>query len=258
MRMGNCLGVFWGNRGHGHQCRCVEHLEDGQHFENVIRHELQKVEQMEEGRRLSLEGRRLSLVGRIQCDLRMEQEEEERQLNIRQGELRKAQKNQVQDKERLEGEQRNFLKEKDKLKKEMQKLEVEKKVQKMWMETEKENQRRNHEKMKRKRENLKLKQEMSEKELSMKQQRLDEGKILKLEHDNIVHGLDKREKCLEAKERDVNEREEIVSVCETENALERKSLSSQQTKLYKMKEDVSKQCDENRSLLNLLKTKKVT
>ena len=305
--MGNCLEVFCGNN--GNQCRCVADTEDGQHFENVVKHELQKVEQKEEGRRLSLEGRRLSLVEKSQCDLRMEQKEEGRRLSIEQGELRKAQriqedqkmvqklegrklckekdeleedkvlhhheeqqfwKQQGQDERRLEREQRNFLKEKDKLKKDMKKFEIEKKEQseqhKMWMEKEKESQRKDHEKMKRKKENQKLEQEMSEKKLSMKQQRLDEDikkftdreeKFLKLEHDNIVHGLVKREKSLKAKERDVQEREEIVSICEAENRLERESLSSQQTKLCKMKGDVSKQCDENRSLLNLLKTKKV-
>ena len=174
------------------------------------------------------------------------------------------------DERRLERKQRNFLKEKDKLKKELKKFEIEKKEQsehhKMWMEKEKESQRKDHEKMKRKKENQKLEQQMSEKKLLMKQQRLDEDikkftereeQFLKLEHDNIVHGLVKRENSLKAKEIDVNEREEFVSICEAENKLERESLSSQQTKLCKMKGDVSKQCDENRSLLNLLKTKKV-
>ena len=305
--MGNCLEVLRGNG--GSQCRCVEDQENNQHLENVVKHELQKVEQKEEGRRLSVERRRLNLVGRNQCDLRMEQKEEGRRLSIKQGELRKTQriqedqmmeqksegrrlckekdeleedkelllykehqflKQQGQDERRLEREQRNFLKEKDKLKKELKKFEIEKKEQsehhKMWMENKKESQRKDHEKMKRKKENQKLEQQMSEKKLLMKQQRLDEDikkftereeQFLKLEHDNIVHGLVKREKSLKAKEMDVNEREEFVSICEAENKLERESLSSQQTKLCKMKGDVSKQCDENRSLLNLLKTKKV-
>ena len=294
--MGNCLEVF--RRNGGNQCHCVEDQENNQHLENVVKHELQKVEQKEEGRRLSVEGRRLNLVGRNQCDLRMEQKEEGRRLSIKQGELRKTQRIQedqmmeqksegrrlckekdeleedkellLYDERRLERKQRNFLKEKDKLKKELKKFEIEKKEQsehhKMWMEKERESQRRDHEKMKRKKANQKLEQEMSEKKLLMKQQRLDEDikkftereeQFLKLEHDNIVHGLVKRENSLKAKEIDVNEREEFVSICEAENKLERESLSSQQTKLCKMKGDVSKQCDENRSLLNLLKTKKV-
>ena len=294
--MGNCLEVF--RRNGGNQCHCVEDQENNQHLENVVKHELQKVEQKEEGRRLSVEGRRLNLVGRNQCNLRMEQKEEGRRLSIKQGELTKTQRIQedqmmeqksegrrlckekdeleedkellLYDERRLERKQRNFLKEKDKLKKELKKFEIEKKEQsehhKMWMEKERESQRRDHEKMKRKKANQKLEQEMSEKKLLMKQQRLDEDikkftekeeQFLKLEHDNIVHGLVKREKSLKAKEMDVNEREEFVSICEAENKLERESLSSQQTKLCKMKGDVSKQCDENRSLLNLLKTKKV-
>ena len=253
----------------------IEHEEEGRKLvlkqkrlnEDKKVYKQEEVEFLKEKKKMEKERQALK---QLDQDLRTQREQKEKEKDTFKQELKQQReqhlKRMEQDKESFKQEQRQFNQD-QKDQRELHSKEMKKEMESQRLELEKIKER--------KKENKKLEQNEGEKKIILKHKRLEEDMkfaekeltLMKQKQNDLAHW----EKYLIQKETDLEEQKEKnssiglellhkeVQIRVDREKLEddRKYLSSEEARLSKIRKDTSKQQEECKSLLNLLRTKKV-